>query len=363
MRSTRLAAMPLILAVLVLAPTLAAEATRTLRIEVPRGTESIAIENLAGTLRVAPGTGDTVVAVATVHAESDELAAAVKFERVDEVGRPAWRVRFPYGEVRTFRYPALSGDGTPAWLGILGGSSTTTTYDGHRVKVSGSSGTLLYADVEVQVPRRAVDVAFRNVAGRVDARELEGKLTFDTGSGRIALARIRGHSKAESGSGDIEATDVEGSYSCETGSGDCTVRGFKGDRLDCSSGSGTLRIESASATKIVAETGSGDIHALDADVEEFLADTGSGDVELAARGNRLTRVAAETGSGDVLLRLPRDASFEAIADQGSGGISSRFSDAKAVVKDAQVVGYRRGDARTRISVETGSGDLVIEPAN
>lgn len=33
------------------------------------------------------------------------------------------------------------------------------------------------------------------------------------------------------------------------------------------------------------------------------------------------------------------------------------------LKRREVVGYRRGDGRTRIDVDAGSGDLVIEPGS
>ena len=97
------------------------------------------------------------------------------------------------------------------------------------------------------------------------------------------------------------------------------------------------------------------------DIEQFDADTGSGDVELAAVGARLTSIRADTGSGSVTLRLPGNASFEALADQGSGDIRMAFSDAEPIRHKSEIVGYRRGDGRIRITVETGSGDLRIEP--
>ena len=101
----------------------------------------------------------------------------------------------------------------------------------------------------------------------------------------------------------------------------------------------------------------------DADTVSFSAETGSGDVDFGASGSRLASVDADTGSGDVVIRLPRDASFEAIADQGSGDITSHFNDAQAIVKGREVIGYRRGDGGSHISVETGSGDFVIGPTN
>jgi DUF4097 and DUF4098 domain-containing protein YvlB len=91
------------------------------------------------------------------------------------------------------------------------------------------------------------------------------------------------------------------------------------------------------------------------------ADTGSGDLTLESRSSRLAKVTADTGSGDVTLRLAPDASFEAWADQGSGDIRMGYRDAEAIVHHKQIIGYRRGDSRIRIDVNTGSGDLRIEP--
>jgi hypothetical protein len=67
------------------------------------------------------------------------------------------------------------------------------------------------------------------------------------------------------------------------------------------------------------------------------------------------------GSGSVRLRLAPDAGFEAHADLGSGRIESQYGDARPILKRNEVVGYRRGDGRIRIDVETGSGSLTLEP--
>ena len=69
----------------------------------------------------------------------------------------------------------------------------------------------------------------------------------------------------------------------------------------------------------------------------------------------------DTGSGSVRLGLGADASFEVLAETGSGDVVSRYEDAQAIVRRREVVGYRRGTAQARISVDTGSGDIVVEP--
>jgi hypothetical protein len=345
-----------------LVSTASGESTKTLRIEIPAGSGRIAIENLAGTMTIVPASGTTIVAVATIHAENDALAGEMTFEKAPgDAGATTYRVRYPYRH-STFRYPGSHASGGGFWESMFGGGSNTSTeYDDHRVKVSSSSGTLLYADVEVQIPRSPVEAKLKNVVGRIDAREVEGKLVFDSGSGDVALDRVKGEIKADTGSGDVEAVHLEGSFKCDTGSGNCDVSGFNGDLVDCDVGSGDVHLKDVTARRVTADTGSGDVHAVDIDAEEFNADTGSGDVDLSVSGGKLTRVKTATGSGDVTLRLGPDASFEVLADQGSGDIVNRYRDAEPIVKHKEVIGYRRGSALIRIDVDTGSGDLVLEP--
>jgi hypothetical protein len=343
-------------------PGILAETTRTVRAELSADAlQRFAVENLAGAMRVTAGTGRTVVAVATVHAESDELAKGVTFEQVPgKTGVPTLRVRYPLDREDVLRYPGR-GKGAGVLGEMFGGSSTNAEYDGHRVKVSDTRGVLLYADVEVQVPRHLDDATFRNLVGSLEAKGLEGTIRFDTSSGDITTAGVRGAIKTDTGSGDVKASDMKGSFSCDTGSGDCDLAGFDGETIQCNVGSGDVTIREASARLVDVDTGSGDVRLIEGDVEEFRADTGSGDVHLEANGTRLARVKADTGSGDVVLRLGAGASFEALADQGSGDIIMGYKDAQAIVRHREVVGYRRGDARVKIDVDTGSGDLTIEP--
>lgn len=358
-----LAFIALILALPLLAgPTFAAEVTRTLRVELTANeTESFAIENLAGSISVKPGPGDRLVAIATVHAESDELADQVRFERVEDTnGKATLRVRYPLDEHRTFRYP---GSGSGGFLsGLFGsGSSTSGKYDGRKVKVTSKSGVLLYADVEVQVPEREVDARFSNFAGPLNATGLKGSLEFDTASGDVTVSSLDGRVEIDTGSGDIRASSLVGSLSCDTGSGNCTVDKFSGDKIDGDTGSGDIIIRDSTVAVVSTDTGSGDIRVESSDLGRFDADTGSGDIVLSSGGESLTRVDADTGSGDVTLRLGAEASFEIRSSQGSGDLVSRYSDAEAILDHRELVGYRRGDGRIRIRVDTGSGDVLVEP--
>jgi hypothetical protein len=51
------------------------------------------------------------------------------------------------------------------------------------------------------------------------------------------------------------------------------------------------------------------------------------------------------------------------ADQGSGDLISRYDDASPILSGRELVGYRRGGAKTKVHVETGSGDVVLEPGS
>ena len=332
-----------------------AEVTRTVRIELPAGQEGrFAVENLAGSISVLPGDSRRVVASATIHAESEELAGQVSFVTIEAAGKaPILRLRYPLEKYGTIRYPGR-GDGTKGgedrnggFLGRIfgGGLDTSTRYDGHRVKVGSGAGVLLYADIEVRVPAGVeTDASFRIVAGGITARDLKGSLRFDTGSG------------------DVIAGDITGEHlGCDTGSGSCRITGFKGRSIDCDTGSGNVVISGGHAVTIKADTGSGNIRIETDGVEEVLADTGSGNLALITEGRGLKRVSADTGSGNVRLGLGPEASFELVTSQGSGALRNGYDDAQPILKGRELIGYRRGTGGARIDVDTGSGNVTIEP--
>ena len=352
-----------ILAFVLIAPLHAAEVTRTERLELSPGTTGgFVVENLAGTMRVVAGSGSKVVAVATLHAESQALLDKMHFRQVaGEKGHPTLRVEYPVGSRETVRFPKSPDGESGGILGHFFGGTSTVKYAGRTLKVSSSDGTVLYADLEVQLPAKDVEGTFRNLIGRITGQGVQGTLKFDSASGDITLERVGGRINTDTGSGDVKADTVDGSFDCDTGSGNCHLTGFKGEHVSCDVGSGDIFLKTISAKTVSTDTGSGNIRVQDADVETFDADTGSGDVLLESDGDRLTSIKADTGSGDVTLRLSPGASFEARADQGSGDLRVDYKDAQPIVDGRIVIGYRRGDQKIRIDVNTGSGDLDIEP--
>ncbi|HKY33751.1 MAG TPA: DUF4097 family beta strand repeat-containing protein [Candidatus Polarisedimenticolia bacterium] len=335
-----------------------ADTTRTLRREMPPGAR-FAVENLAGSMRVTAGSGSQVVVTATVHAETEEAAGLLSLEQVTgKEGVPTLRVVYPTSQHTRYRYPKRSDGGFLS--GLFGSSSTTTEYAGDRVKISSKEGLLLYADVEVQVPGGA-EGTFRNLVGDITGGGVEGNSSFEAASANVTLEGLRGKVAAATGSGDVNASSMEGGFKGATGSGNITLVELEGDSVSCSTGSGNVRIESSKAQSVEASTGSGNIKVVGGDLEEFSGSTGSGNVDVEADGGRIASLEAATGSGNVLLRLGPDASFEAMTETGSGDVVSRYDDAEPIMKNREVIGYRRGGSRSRIKVSTGSGNVVLEP--
>ena len=134
-----------------------------------------------------------------------------------------------------------------------------------------------------------------------------------------------------------------------------------GGDFSADTGSGTVRLGSGLAKVVTVDTGSGDILVDGLELESFQGDTGSGDVLLRSTLAQTRDILVDTGSGSVRILGGPQASFDLEAEQGSGAIVVGYTDAQLKVKGREVYGARRGDGRTRIRVETGSGDCTIEP--
>lgn len=345
-----------------LAGSAAAEDTvRSLRIDLAAADLGhLAVENLVGTMRVVRTSDAAAVAIATVHAESAAQAEGFRFERVSsDSGTTALRVRYPSG-IHTLRYRRPGDDGYDGfWSFDFSGSRYD--YDGRTYRVSRSHGTAAWADVEVRLPAGAIGARFRNLAGLLEARGLDGHLQFEVESADLDLERLNGEISLDGSSGDTRAHEIRGTWRSRFSSGDLELQGFEGESLMLHTSSGDIAARDVKARRTTIETSSGDVAIRGGEIEELSARSSSGDISLEAPGGRLRDVRAHTSSGDVTLRLAREASFEAEADQSSGDMEVGFSDGSAVLRHHRLVGYRRGDGALKIRVETSSGDFRIAP--
>ena len=339
----------------------AAQTTRVLRAEIPvPAGGTFAVENLAGRMTVHAGSGDRVVVVATVHAESGELASRFRLDTLTEGGTPTVRVRYPDGEDEVRYHEPVRGDHV-LFLDLFSHSESRVRYDGRTFRVSTGHGRLMHADVDIEVPAGDSAGTFRTAVGLLSASDVSGRLSFETKSADLELRRLRGAVRVHSSSGDVRAEEIRGDWTSDLSSGDIVLDGLTADAADFRSSSGDVRATAVEAARLSLETGSGDYRIRNADVGELTARTGSGDIMIESRGPRLARFRAHSGSGDVVLRLPREASFDAHASLSSGDMRVHFSDGTATRRDDELIAYRRGDGATKIDVQTGSGDFTIEP--
>lgn len=208
--------------------------------------------------------------------------------------------------------------------------------------------------------QRKLGAGFLNCSGSIAIRMPQGmNLDLDTGSGDIAVK------------GDFGDRDL----ACETGSGDVRVEG--GLRaLSAETGSGDVKVTlTAPATSAQIDTGSGDVHfsggcvRIDASAGSgnitaggLLGpgrfETGSGDIEATwARLADGTDVRAESGSGRIHLGLPANANLSGDLDTGSGDIRSDYPGTSS--QKGRHWSFSGGTGASRLSVETGSGDIQV----
>jgi DUF4097 and DUF4098 domain-containing protein YvlB len=368
----------------------AQEAVRSFQQPFP-GNGEVRLANLAGRVEIARGTGRDVVVDATVHGdfggagETQAVLRGLKWVRsLDKKGRQEWDLSYPVEKYRSYSYPAAKREesGVPSFLSFLNiGSDTTTTYRGERVRVfSGrrSSAPTLYADLRITLPAGA-NVAVRNAVGKVSGGDVEGTLAIDTGSGDVELGSSSGQLSVDTGSGDVVVGSARGETAISTGSGNVVVRRLVGNgsvdtgsgnvtvekvsagKLTLDTGSGDVTLRDGEAGRVIAKTGSGGVQVLAVELEDLTAETGSGDVKVQSSLARTRRLTAETGSGDIDIKAGPDASFNVASDQGSGELKVGYADAVLRKSGHKVVGARRGDGRTAIHIETGSGDCTIRP--
>jgi DUF4097 and DUF4098 domain-containing protein YvlB len=370
----------------------AAEQTRVLHQAFPAGAE-VRLANLAGRLDIVPGQGHEVVVDATIHGDADSagetqrILAQMKWVKShDRKGREEWALSYPVEKYRSYSYPQdhekERDSELPAFLSFLNNwNQTMSTYRGERVRIytqKRSSVPVLYADLRIILPAGS-NVAVRNVVGAVQGGDLDGTLSVDTGSGKVQIAShsgqltvdtgsgnvvvgsAKGETKIDTGSGDVVVRKLVGNGTVNTGSGNVTVSQVSAGKLSIETGSGDVTVQDGVASRLIADTGSGGVKVLSVEVEDLAADTGSGNVTVQSSLAKAKRIKAETGSGDITIKAGPDASFNVDSDQGSGRLVVNYADATLRKDGRKVVGAKRGDGRTAIHVETGSGDCTIGP--
>jgi lia operon protein LiaG len=323
------------------------------RYSMPGG--DVAIYNLAGEVKVEPGSG--VVTAELTRAGAD--AAKLKVMKGEIDGWETLRVIYPADRIQ---YSQLS-EGSSTQLrvhddGTFGDEKDREKHErGKRITIVARGGGLdAHADLRVTVPP-GKRVAIYLAVGKVSVTNVDGDLWVNASAAPVTTSGTRGELNVDVGSGAVQVTEARGELSVDTGSGIVSVSGVRGEKVSINTGSGDVTASDVRSNELSVETGSGDIQVTGLVAPQVALETGSGSVAADVQGE-VWNVNVQTGSGDVTLKLPPALGAEVDIETSSGDIETDFS--VSVTRHARdhLTG-RIGDGQGKIAIETGSGGIKL----
>jgi lia operon protein LiaG len=321
----------------------------------------VSIYNLAGDVRIEPGSGADVIAELT---RGGADAGKLKVLRSEIDGWEALRVVYPadrihYGQLSTGSSTQLRvrEDGTFGDNDDHGDDRHEGKQRGRRITIAGGGGGLdAHANMRITIPR-GKRVAVYLAVGKVSVTNVEGDLWVDAASAPVTTSGTQGELNIDVGSGGVQVTDARGELSVDTGSGTVSVSGIKGEKVSVNTGSGDVTATNVHSNDLSIDTGSGDIQVTGLVAPQISLETGSGAVAADVSGE-VWNVNVETGSGDVTLKVPPTLGADVDIETSSGEIETDFS--VLITRHARdhMTG-RIGDGRAKIAIETGSGGIKL----
>lgn len=310
----------------------------------------IAVYNLAGVIRVGPGTGNDVrVDVSAGGADAGRLTV--------ETG--------PIGDTETLRiiypddrivYPDRGRHGRSSFRVRDDGTFFGRGGDrGRRVTIRGSgSGLEAYADLTIAVPEGKRVGVYLGV-GEVDVRNVNGSIWVDVASAPVFVDGVQGDLGVDTGSGSVEVRNVRGDVEVDTGSGSVELSGANGRSVSIDTGSGSVIASDITAEDLLVDTGSGRITIERSTITNASLDTGSGSVRLELLTD-VNNVDIDTGSGSVTVLFPESLGAQLDLESSSGGIDFDVPITVRAFNRSSLRGSI-GDGRGLIRVDTGSGSI------
>ena len=205
-------------------------------------------------------------------------------------------------------------------------NGTLSVSAGRRFISLGRGGAVT---IDIELPSRS-RLEVSSASADVHAQGKFGNFRFSTASGDASVGSIVGNLKVDSASGGTAVENLTGSGAISTASGDTTVGRLAGD------------------VKFRAASGSLSVKHLDGSVN---AQTASGDVTGADAGNG--GVSVQTGSGDTEVGIPDGTAAQLDLRTHSGMVRNTLQPTD---------GPAEGDETLRVSVRTGSGDIIVQRA-
>jgi DUF4097 and DUF4098 domain-containing protein YvlB len=317
--------------------------------------DRVSIYNIAGRLRVQPGSGSTVVVDVT---RSGRDANQLSLQTGDIRGIASLRVVYPSDRIV---YPELGfRSNTEMHVnpdGTFDDNGGWSWRESDRVQIRGSgSGLEAHADMVVSVPR-GQRLFVHWGAGEATVSNVDGDLSISVSAARISTEHTTGALNLDTGSGSVSVVDAQGEVNLDTGSGAVTVDGIRGNDLSMDSGSGATTVNNVDVKTLKADVGSGGLRLGRVRASVVRVDVGSGGVDIDMV-SAVEELIVDGGSGGVTVRLPATQGADVDIETGSGGIESDFA--------VQTTRFGRdhlrgqiGNGRGRIRIESGSGRVRL----
>jgi lia operon protein LiaG len=314
----------------------------------------VAIYNLAGSVRVVRGTGNSVT-VDIQRAGADAGKLSVKTNAID--GVPTLRVIFPSDEIASSH--------------LRGGSTTNVRVNseglfyrkgGENVRIVSRNRARrdaleADADLTVRVPD-GIEVEVHQGVGGIVANGSGGDLSLNSSSGGIEVVNTRGRLKIDTAAGSVTVTGAQGDLlDVNTASGGVDIDAVRTRELNIDVASGSIETRDVQAEKVHLESASGGIRVTTTTAPDLEAETASGSIRIALSGP-IKRVEASSASGGVEIALPATFGGEVEMETASGGIDVDFQ--INIIRSRR--NYLRGTIGTgdaRVSLSTASGDVRL----
>jgi lia operon protein LiaG len=318
--------------------------------------DRVAIYNLAGRLRVQPGTGGEVVVEVTRggHDASQLTLAtgAIRGAQTLRVIYPSDRLIYDDLSHRSRTTMRVNDDGT-----FDDNNDDRDSFGRRRVEVRDSgSGLDAHADLVVSVPK-GQRASIHWGIGEATVTNVDGDLNVSVGSGHLTSEHTHGLLRLDTGSGGLTVTDAQGDVTLDTGSGGVSVTGVHGDALAIDAGSGSVRGGDIDVKTLKADVGSGGLRLDRVKATRVSIDAGSGSTQLELL-TVVEHLDVDAGSGGVEVRLPGAQGADIDIETGSGGIESDFAVQTTHLERHHLRG-KIGDGRGNIKIEAGSGTVRL----
>ena len=315
----------------------------------------VALYNLAGNIRIEPGTGSTTV-VEVTKGGRDASRLTIRSNAID--GVPTLRVIYPADEIVA---PQLQ-RGSNTNLRVDEEGTFGRTRDGRRVNIrsgdrADSDALHAQADLVVRVPAN-VRLDANLAVGDITSNAVNGELELENSSGNITVTGHRGNLNAESASGGISVTNVDGDLDLESASGGITVNGARSASIKIEVASGSIRVTEATATSIDLETASGDIRVTRSRAPTLKAESASGSVRAELDGE-VRNVELETASGTAEAVLSASFAGEVEMETASGDIDVDFPINVTSRRRSYLRGTVGSGGSARVYLSSASGDIRL----